>query len=180
MCRAGFDIKFLNEPEKEEKQCEFLATHKGTGLVVGVEAKSRHRPGVLHRKGSFEYKADARGLENLIRDAKHQKPKDLPFLVFLDINLPPTPDVPMAEKPWLRDAIGAMRLQDIHAKGEAHPYNALFFLNFSAHFAEREDAPPGERGYWISPRPLSEIPDGNVLRDVVAAFERYGRIPDEI
>src|SRR4030042_2787260 len=45
--RAGFDIQYEDESDVTRKHPEFIATHKGTKQIISVEAKSRHRPGVL-------------------------------------------------------------------------------------------------------------------------------------
>lgn len=45
--RAGFTIEWIDEPTR--KRPEFIATHKTTKERLAVEAKSRHRSGVLGR-----------------------------------------------------------------------------------------------------------------------------------
>jgi hypothetical protein len=43
--RSGFDIEWLDQRKGPGKRCEFIATHRLTGEVISVEAKSRHRAG---------------------------------------------------------------------------------------------------------------------------------------
>ncbi|HJZ82831.1 MAG TPA: hypothetical protein VKD91_20870 [Pyrinomonadaceae bacterium] len=50
--RSGFDIEWLDQTKGTGKRCEFVATHRITGEVVAVEAKSRHRAGILQQSGS--------------------------------------------------------------------------------------------------------------------------------
>ena len=69
MARAAFEIEFLDDKNVEEKHCEFIATHKGSGFEFGVEAKSRVRPGVLLERGTFAHDEDVKGLVRLLRKA---------------------------------------------------------------------------------------------------------------
>jgi hypothetical protein len=41
----------------------------------------------------------------LLRDATGQNPGDCPFLIFIDVNLPLTPDVPLMQKEWVKEAL---------------------------------------------------------------------------
>jgi hypothetical protein len=61
IARAGFDIIFLDDKVKGQKHCEFIAKHKVTGAEIGIEAKSRHRRGIIHVPGDFEYNAQVQG-----------------------------------------------------------------------------------------------------------------------
>ena len=45
--RAGFSVDYEDESDSTRKYPELLATHKTTGLQTAVEAKGRHRHGVL-------------------------------------------------------------------------------------------------------------------------------------
>ncbi|MCH7521012.1 MAG: hypothetical protein IIB42_04820, partial [Candidatus Marinimicrobia bacterium] len=47
MIRAGFSIEFEDESDRSRKHVEFVAIHNDTGERIAIEAKSRHRPGVL-------------------------------------------------------------------------------------------------------------------------------------
>lgn len=56
------------------------------------------------------------------------------FAVFIDVNLPITPNVPMDDKPWVKDV---KKLVDKKLGGVApqeYPLNAAFFTNFSYHY----------------------------------------------
>jgi len=50
--RAGFDIKYEDESDRSSMHTEFAATHRQTGLSICVEAKSKHRAGVLGRRAT--------------------------------------------------------------------------------------------------------------------------------
>lgn len=180
LTRAGFEIEFLDDKEIEEKHCEFLATHRDTGLVVGVEAKSRVRRGVLHKKGEFDYAEDARGIEKLLRKACKQKPAGLPLLVFLDLNLPPEPGVPAPEKSWVNDVKGMLDRIGTPSPEKPDPFAAVFVTNFCQHYGW----PDGKsyRGEWAMLLPqYSQHPIPRpVLNMICQTAGRYNNIPDEI
>jgi hypothetical protein len=104
--RAGFSIEYEDESDVTKKHPELIATHRASGLKVAVEAKSRHRPGVLGFKNTAlgksaaieEHRARIRGL---LLDALKKDPGK-PFVVFLDVNLP---GVESADErpPWVRE-----------------------------------------------------------------------------
>ena len=105
VARAGFSIDPLDNKEKGKKHCEFIAINKYSNLKIAFEAKSRHRKGAIHEDGSFnmesDYKAD---VENLIYKACNQKPADLPFIIFVDLNLPLS-----GKNQWLQDIIKRLK-----------------------------------------------------------------------
>ena len=88
--RCGFQIEFITDTSRRNP--EFFA-HKD-GERIGVEAKSRHRAGVLNRRGEFDREAPAE-IKRLYEDAAGQNPGDCPLLIFIDVNLPLTPTVPL-------------------------------------------------------------------------------------
>ena len=85
--RAGFTI--LREPVvgAKPKNVEFVAVHKETQQHISIEAKSRHRSGVMGRLGSPESNPDTR-FGRLINNATTKDPSN-PLAIFVDTNLPP-------------------------------------------------------------------------------------------
>jgi hypothetical protein len=85
--RAGFIIEHEDETDPTQRHAEFTATHKSTGQKISVEAKSRHRPGVLGQPGAPQA-ADELNLRfgKLLHDAVAKNPSH-PLVVFLDTNL---------------------------------------------------------------------------------------------
>jgi hypothetical protein len=87
--RAGFNIDFLDDKIKAKKHCDFIAKHKSKSIIIGVEAKSRHRKGVLHEEGKFDFETDIKGdVDNLFEKASLQRPLKIPYIIFIDLNLP--------------------------------------------------------------------------------------------
>ena len=179
MMRAGFDIEFLDDVTEKGKHCEFFATRRGSDLKIGVEAKSRVRPGALNEPGTFGYTEDWRGLQELVRRAKKQRPAGRPFFIFLDVNLPTSSVSP---PPWIRDT---KRVLDVTGPASAEhpdPYNALFLMNFAQNYGDAlSPASAPEWGFVISGAPEVALDDGGAaIQAVRTSVARYGHIPDEI
>jgi hypothetical protein len=182
MARAGFSIEFLDDGAVHERHCEFIATHSRTGVTIAVEAKSRVRAGILNAPGDFEYSEDWRGIQNLVRKAKKQRPDGLPFLIFVDVNLPPTPGIPWPDKPWMRDVKRMLDSFGTPTAQNREPYTAIVPTNYAQYYGEPlGPAPPAEWGLIVSSFPEVEFPDhGDCLNDIVESLGRYGKIPPEI
>lgn len=83
------------------KHPEFVAVFRPNVARVAVEAKSRHRPGVVHLRGDFDEDKSARGdVAPLLARALEQNPGGIAFVICVDANAPLTPDVPLEEKEW--------------------------------------------------------------------------------
>lgn len=84
--RAGFTVDWLDE--QSSKHGEFTISADGQEAVL-VEAKSRHRPGILHHPGTpadqDELRADVIGL---YAKALKKETNGFPFLICVDVNLP--------------------------------------------------------------------------------------------
>lgn len=84
--RAGFTVQHENEKDVSTRHTEFTATHTATGQKISVEAKSRHREGVLGRPG-IAAERPSFTFARLINDAAAKNPPN-PLVIFLDTNLP--------------------------------------------------------------------------------------------
>ena len=84
---AGFTIIREDEREGTRRHVGFVALHKATGQHVLVEAKSRHRAGVISQPGTRDTSPDFR-FRRLINDAVTKDPTH-PLAIFIDTNLPP-------------------------------------------------------------------------------------------
>lgn len=173
--RAGFTIAFC-EPAHGQKICEFIARHP-SGTSVAVEAKSRRRPGVLNEKGqpSEDSRAD---LKRLYTKARKKKPGQ-PFIIFLDFNLPATPDIPWSESPWLED-IKEM-LNDFPEPTPQSPdaHNAVVITNHSYYYQGNELSKMQPVLYLLSQHPRYPF-SNNAWNDLFNSIERYSNVPDEV
>ena len=129
--RCGFEIEWLKNTEK--KHCEFVATHKTTRERIAVEAKSRHRKGVLHESGmpASDTLADVEGLYD---DALTHNPGSMPFAVFIEVNLPHEPDRQGLEKVWIQQVKEMMCRRPTPNAHEPDLCSLRGFTNFGWHY----------------------------------------------
>ena len=181
--RAGFTVTHENERDPNRRHVEFVATHKNTGLRIAVEAKSRHRPGVLAQDGEpvAEDQVDFR-FSRLIHDAVAKEPR-LPLAIFLDTNLPPL----RARKfygPRVSPPQPSLYLQRILEEvrkraGGRDPYNLLVFTNIPHHFGRDDELdPPRDWVAYIAQASNTPVHSPEVLQQLARASELYGNVPN--
>lgn len=174
MAKSGFEIEFFDSTKKRGKHCEFMATCRETGVIIGVEAKSRRRPGVLHAPEFSPSQNEVRGIENLIRDAKKQRIGGHPLLIFIDLNLPDVTDSAWRENIW--------SVLYKFACSPEHPcvFNALIFTNFAYHYGDAHSPVP-ESPHCISVPLHPEIPvDSSCLQRVSEVLKRGNQVPKDV
>ena len=177
--RLDYKLEWI--PEKTTKSCEFFATHKYSGEVVAVEAKSRHRSGVLHQPGIQEAPEELKiGITGLLNQALEQKPQNVPFVIFLDLNIPPT-EGPPQDTAWWEDLKQAVVRQGEISETNPERYAALFVTNFSYHFEGRNLLNAGKdiaNSGIVIPR-FSDVPFKRLanLNDLIEGVKSYERIP---
>jgi hypothetical protein len=175
--RAGFDIEYEDESDRSCKHTEFTTTHRQTGVSICVEAKSKHRPGVLGREGDRVADEEVRTrLGGLINDAV-KKPHKHPLAIFLDLNLPPA--LPAHGTPeWFKRFADPI-LRGIDRKGEEDPWDLLVFSNQPDHYAT--DDGPASGGYALgmlgkNARIGSQPPSELVA--LIDAANKFGTLPN--
>ena len=172
--RLDFEVKWTGK-NKEMKRCEFIAIHNKNGYSIAVEAKSKHRSGVIHQSGEKEDTPSM--MKRIFREALDQNPKDTPFAVFIDVNLPPTPQVTHMEKVWVQEA---KRIVEKRLKGldpGDYPLSAAFFTNFSYHYQSEKEAEQAESMSIIIPHPKFPPPDEELFSMIHGALTHYGFVP---
>jgi hypothetical protein len=178
--RAGFTIEREDERDPTTRHAEFTATHKATGEQFSVEAKSKHRPGVLGQAGVAEPHEKLRlTYGRLINDAAAKNPKH-PLVIFLDTNLPfrsahhvygADPAVPSK---YIKEFCERIRKEH---KGR-YPYVMLALTNIPHHYAAADQNDPPKQMHVM----MTEHPDSNkgkALRALSAAVPLYGNIPND-
>lgn len=175
--RAGFNIQWL--PKSPEKHCEFIATHKYTNEQIIVEAKSRHRQGVLNRPGQREDITNMKAqVGHLFNKALSKPTNNLPFMIFVDLNLPLTEGANL-QKRWVKDI--QKMLDTILPKGtigKPDPFTSLFVTNFSWHYhAQETDIRRGEMVTIIPLFPKIRTRNQNTITLLHQATEQYGSVP---
>jgi hypothetical protein len=173
--RLGCKIEFLVDEEHPEPHPEFFATHESTGVRIAVEAKSRHREGVIHREGEHDDEKAQRGdVERLYNRAMKKAPTDGSlFMIFIDVNAPPTPDVPAFEKRWQQDIRDWLPAADPDDKD----YMALCVTNYSPHYVGDDVGVSGEFVFIESRFVSDQLPD-EFRAMLYTALNTYGRVPE--
>jgi len=179
--RAGFSIILEDERDRTRRHAEFIAVHKSTGQHVLVEAKSRHRAGVLGQPGVEHPVADIR-FHRLINDAVTKDPTS-PLAIFVDTNLPPERAdrfyVPESTTRLLPSRALASLLDRVRKDyGELDPYNLLVFSNHPQHYVRTNHShAPSRMAAILSERPRIKIYNKEALVDLLKAANLYRVVP---
>lgn len=178
MLKSGFDINFLEENVSGLKSCEFIASDNKRGIEIGVEAKSRKRD-ISDEK--YNSDRDSRALYRLINKAVKQKPDDIPYIIFIDVNTVLTPGTPLTSKPWFIDIDRAIGKMGIPTAEKPDIYTAIVVTNFAFSLEDPNltTSLPGhgiiDPLYCIDP-----ISDLKWLEDLNTNLKRYPLIPTEV
>jgi hypothetical protein len=183
IARAGFDIEFFDKKFKAETQCEFIAVHKETGIKIGVEAKSRRRIGILNEEGTYVEPPELRGdVWRLFEKARKQKPQNLPFIIFIDLNIPPALELPEQETPLLKD-LYKMIFKDYGQASDENPdpFNMIMITNYAYYYAGNETkSPNGECYMALSQYPETKMDQHEILLQIFESVRRYSYIPEKV
>lgn len=180
LLRAGFDIVHEDERDSSRRHPEFIAKHRLTGEAVAVEAKSKHRAGVLGFSDPKAESGDLRlGIGQLVRDAVG-KVKDLPYVVFVDLNLPPgaAHEADIGEwKDELMELLHTVNMEIVEGEERAIT-NLLLLTNFPHHYSAGDaPAPDGVMHHIRSVRPKNPMRNPELLDAIIAATRLYGNVP---
>jgi hypothetical protein len=181
--RAGFTITRENERDGTRKHVEFMAVHKATGQHVLVEAKSRHRAGVIAQAGERDTSPDMK-FRRLINDAVAKDPNN-PLALFVDTNLPPERAgqfyEPQSIDPVTPSRAMAALIERVRKDyGDVDPYNLLIFSNHPQYYSEDgRIAAPNRMAAFLSPK-KTRVPvfHQQALHDLLTATNLYGNVPN--
>lgn len=183
MIRAGFDIKPENERDLTRQHPEYVATHRVTTEPFAVEAKSRRIPGVLGFAGepvpADRYQLDVR---QLLRRAL-EKRVALPYIVFLDANMPPGYAAQRREE-WTQNVLQAVQLGDETFSDIGIRVGSLFNLlvvtNVPDHYGEAGGPLPEPVFYTLRPvESRRPVRDPAVFGSIERALAQSHRVPVE-
>jgi SEC-C motif len=170
--RAGFDIAFENERDGTTTHCEFSALHRASGAYYSVEAKARHRKGILGQAGETSDAAAFRAnvgrhiQQALLKRAIH------PRIIVVDVNMPPS-DTRLPR--WLDDVMKEVAwIEQRERPADPYPPAFLFFTNHPYHFVEPDTPSPHSdatvfRAFKM-PEFVSDLLDGLHRHPAVEAF----------
>jgi len=148
MLRLGFTIDWLDEKNKSESHCEFIATHNESSTKIAVEAKTRRRPGGILHTSEFAdlndasmYKGD---VQRLLRDAL-KKPEcgKMSYIVFIDVNVPVTKDDPK-NVPWMKDILNEVYTSKFGLDSNLSECNAIYFTNLLYNYHDNMEPAAGQ------------------------------------
>ena len=188
--RAGFDIEWIDDKKATGKHPEFIATHKRTGKRVGVETKSRKRPGTYDFRGSVSPETHLKGdVFGLYETAVKQAPQEgMPFLIFIDANVPatvapgvpPHGDLPVDNFPWMK-AIRDGLVDLWQATEQPSAESAVFITNFAFYYGDDDEpSPVGMGSFFPSLNPRVPIVDEPMIQDLLHCVQLYAEVPRQI
>ena len=178
LVRVGFRISWL---ESNKTHAEFTASLAESRENIIVEAKSRHRPGVLHRPGNPSelccLKAD---VTDLYLNALKKPTADLPFVVGIDVNLPLNLKKIDGTSKWMDDVFRQMDKGPKPTQEKPAKEFLLVLTNFAWHYVGQQRAPAHEVHY-LFPEWTSAVPkDKRTFAALIQAFDRYGTRPEGV
>jgi hypothetical protein len=176
--RAGFEIEFERETDGAQRHNEFIATHRPSGQRFAVEAKSRHRRGVLGcRQGHPEDRSNMKvGVRQLLEDAL-AKPAPHPRIVFIDINLPPELLSGQDGQRSFEEMAKTLEDQVLDEHGTS-PWNMVVFTNHPYHYVDDGERYPREMAWRLLPeRPLVSVDHPTALEAIDEGIGKFGEVP---
>jgi hypothetical protein len=175
---CGFEVEWLQE--KAKKHCEFNATQKGTGEIIAVETKSRHRSGMLNQPGTAPDPAANRAdVHRLFREALQQNPEDKPFLIFIDINMPHEPERDWHEKSWVSDVVSMVNEQPAASLANPSSFTGLVVTNFAWHYEGSDTAAGTEALFILRNPPKHPIRDARTFQALRMALSNYAVVSND-
>lgn len=179
MIRAGFSIEHEDETDGSKRHVEFIATEKETGIQLAVEAKSRHRAGVLGMPGEPQELEDLKLKMGQLANDAIGKGHHLPLVVFLDLNVPPAKIEDLRQDKHLSEIVKT--LDQIKKTDEDKDFfNLILYTNHPYHYTNIEE--PYAGNHWAAARsdnPLFVLDDNRLIDSIMMAVDQFGNIPNE-
>jgi len=180
IARAGFEIQWLDNDKSnlKQKHGEFIINHKTTKSQLTVEAKSKRRKGVLNEFGNFNNKEEENKIiGKLLQKSLEKTHNNIPFIIFIDINLPPNNMRLIQNNEYLIKITKEINYMN---KSNFDNFNAIVFTNFSYYYAGMNDAPLSDYILHITDKPKIAHPIIDVYEDLQKSLDKYSVIPLEI
>ena len=176
--RAGFEINYEDETDRSKNHPEFIAVHKKTGQKISVEAKSRHREGLLGYPGETSKQVKIRIIQ-LINKAL-RKVSHYPFIIFIDLNLPVNINKSLHQQ-WIKKIMFSFS-KKFNNNLDDHKLFNYIFLTDSHPFSieENSSALTGKTLHVISNNPKFKIINSDkIFSDLKKAESQFDNIPVE-
>jgi hypothetical protein len=169
IARCGYEVDFVDD--KTRKAPDVTGKAKDGSATLAVEAKSRHR-GPLSDAAAGPLRAD---VGRLIREAMEQNPGTGPFLIFIDVNLPFSPQTPPA---WFQEVTTFLNEQSLAKPKEHEPVSGVVATNYSWYFEGTQPSSDPEVVFFPNAAATYPLPD-TFWAALSRALSEYGAIPDE-
>ena len=184
--RAGYTIEHEDETDKSKRHVEFTAIHKATKQRISVEAKSKHRRGILGFLGKPQQEKELNlRFGHLLNDAIKKNPPN-PLVIFLDTNLPTAVAEkifsPASTNPLIPPRMFMKMLDRIRKEYNGRdPYNLVVFSNHPHHYTKEGEIDPKRHLLSIiSKTPIKQVTKMRAIIDIHEAANKYGNIPNEL
>lgn len=180
IARAGFEIQWLDiaKSNLSQKHGEFIVTHKSTKSKLMIETKSKRRKGSLNEIGCFKNEEEENKIVGkLLQNALNKAPSNIPFIVFVDINLPSKNNRIIHNSEYLNKIADEI---NYNKKDDFDNFNAIILSNFSYYYAGMNDAPLSDYILHITDKPKIAHPIIDVYEDLQKSLDKYSVIPLEI
>jgi hypothetical protein len=176
--KVGWSIEWVKDM-KGVSIPEFMATSPDEKYKVAVEAKSKHRDGVLHKGGVFDAKSAEKGsMLYLFKEALGKATFDLPYIIFLDLNSPQT-IAKKDHKHWMNDLVALFNAVDpTDPAKRIDKQNLVISTNFAPHYDGRNIATGGQYVVAYSLNMEHPIPK-SYLDGIVFAVSNVQSVPTQ-
>lgn len=176
--KAGFEIEYEDEKDRSKTHVEFIATHQNTRQKVCVEAKSRHREGILGVPGDPKNEDDFRiRIGGLLNDAL-QKEHHHPLIIFIDLNVPPNIAKKIFEKTQPSSEIRKIIAKINKEYGKSDIFNLIVFTNHPYHYGGVDEPyPPINTCAIVGRNPKLTPTHPKTIIDIYDAATKYDNIP---
>lgn len=177
--RGGFEISLENEKDFSKKHVEFKIFDKENNITFSVEAKSKHRSGVLGQLGEkvSDDKLKVGKINQLINTAI-TKDNNNPLIIFIEFNLPPEyADYIIGGRSWKK----VFRIFDNVKKTPEGKdlFNLVVLTNHPHHYGSDESPDPDKIYSLIySLNPKHIISSKKSFDKIVNATLQYGIVPN--
>jgi len=181
LVRAGFEIQWLDSIKQNFNQThdEFKIIYDRFKIEMFVEVKSKRREGILNEDGTFSLENEERKLVGkLIQKAVKQGSSELPFLIFIDINLPNNKLKLIQKKDYLNKIVDEINYNLVENRDL---FNVIIFTNYSYYYS-RNSGKSTKSDYviHISDNPQIDHPQNDIYSVILRSLDKYSAIPNEI
>lgn len=132
---------------------------------------------MLGRQGNFRAETAKLKIFDHLKEALGQSPKDIPLVLFDDLNLPLTPENETSEAGWFNEIDNQLKRANFYEDYKKTQYGALFITNFSWHFHSTLPTKKSEVVVYFHTGGKFSLKPKTILQYLKLASEQYGFVP---